>query len=181
MSSLRPHYHPCPVIVGSSARESWLRSGRGLAAAAVVVVVGVHVIGNDYNRHHGCHRRRLGRRCQVRSSELHGPSEALKLVRECVVEVKVEVVAGTWAHGADRRRGAEVSIERGKKPRKPWRIPARVVASLITHHYLFPALKPMKMNNYPITSTSVKEDDIMLPPPTRPARTPNNLNDVNVA
>ncbi|KAH9159437.1 hypothetical protein EDB89DRAFT_1916168 [Lactarius sanguifluus] len=54
-------------------------------------------------------------------------SEALKHIRECVVEV----VAGTWAHGAGRRRSAEVPIERGKKPRKPWRIPA---VAHRTHH-----------------------------------------------
>ncbi|KAH9174817.1 hypothetical protein EDB89DRAFT_2241564 [Lactarius sanguifluus] len=117
------------------ARESWLRSGLGIAA--VVVVVGMRVIGNDYDRHHGC------RRCNgggVSSSELYEPcSEALKLVRECVVKV----AAGTWAHdkahGAGRRGRAEVSVKRGKKPR--------------THH------------SYPITGTSVKEDDITLPPP----------------
>ncbi|KAH9065099.1 hypothetical protein EDB83DRAFT_2381905 [Lactarius deliciosus] len=71
----------------------------------------------------------------VVAATVGGVTEALKHVRECVVEV----AAGTWAHGAGRRGlGAEVSVERGKKPRKPWqRIPARVMkkhTSQLSHH-----------------------------------------------
>ncbi|KAH9052041.1 hypothetical protein EDB83DRAFT_2395960 [Lactarius deliciosus] len=94
--------------------------------------------------------------------DMRFPVEALKLVRECVVEV----AAGT---GARLGCGTEVSVERGKKPRMPWSpgefLSVLSPASSLPHRSSLPlpCRKPM---NYPITSTPVKEADItLLPPP----------------
>ncbi|KAH9083551.1 hypothetical protein EDB83DRAFT_2309515 [Lactarius deliciosus] len=173
-------HHPCSVIVVSGTRESWPRSGWRLAAAAVVVVVGVHVIDNDYNLV-------LVRECVVEVAAGTGPIASVSLAPQrekarawplrasgqpclpldCTYPQALIPVAASEirnilgpAVGEPNvffwcRRSAglktEVSIERGKKPPIPSQV--RQLKTTSCYHY----------------ST--------VGGPTRPARNPNNWND----